>query len=276
MMFNKKLNLLLILGASAWGAMACGQKTATAGRQEVIDGLRVLGTSTGNVAIATLSEEKTPQTVEIIVYAAVPLGQTASLEAYDLTASGQNVDLAASDLTIDPAKFQYDDHSAFRLLRAPITAKVPLSSKFAKATDVSAPAQPVEPGTTSSTSVGGDVNFGLKVSCGDSVITMTSLFAAREAGADELKWTAPQITAMTPQDKASVGQGDVAISMTATAANDTRMNYGWFVSGGSIADRRVQSSTWTPSGAGGYTLVGIVHGRSTRGFDLKVFDVTVN
>ena len=275
MMHSRSFYWLSIAWTVAASVTACGKINQPDDRQEDINGLRVLGTSTSPL-VATLSLAGATKTVAITIYAAVPLGQTASLEAYDLPASERSVALAASDIAIDASKFTYKDYSAFRLLKAVVTANVPLESKFSTSSLDAPPAGgTIATATSATSSVGGDVNFGIKVKTDTAEVTMTSLFAARATGSSDLSWSGPTITGMTPADNASVSLGDVSIAMTSSQPNDTRVTYGWFVSGGTIANRRVQQSTWSPASAGGYSLVGIVHGRESRGFDIKVYDVTV-
>ena len=266
-------NLYLIFIIFAAG---CGQSTDSADRQEIIDRLRVFGTATTPL-IATLSKEGAAKTVDIDVYAAVPLGIEATIESYTLaTTGGSSVSLAPEDVTIDPTKFSYTDYATFRLLKATLTVKVPLESKFSTpAAPEGAPTSSTTTTGTTTASVGGDVNFGLKLMAGGKEVTMTSAFAARAEGSSDLSWVAPTIDSITPADQTSVAKNDVKLSMTNTGTNDRRVTYGWFVTGGEIANRRAQSTTWQPRNSGNFTLVGILHGQTTRGFAIKVVNITV-
>ncbi|MBF0443176.1 MAG: hypothetical protein HQK54_14805, partial [Oligoflexales bacterium] len=191
--------LFLITGVMT----GCGKKEADAlSRQELLDRLKVFGT-VANPLVSKLAKQEGESTVPITVHIAVPGNSEATIEPFKPSAENpMEVVLEASDITVDPSSFKYDQYTGFRHLQAGITAKVPLESRFPSGR-------------------GGDAKFGLRIKSGGSEFLMTSLFAVRPEGSSDLTLASPTIDSITPAEGASVGSGNVKISMTATAAAST-------------------------------------------------------
>jgi len=254
---------------------SCGPQSTDGPRQELISGVRVLGISGSPLVPQIVKKGAEATSVELTVYVAVPLGETASVAARTLGSSPGGQVIKPENLAIQTDGFSYEDHNGFRLLTFKMTAPVPDESSFSSGQGGQATPDPTSTSTTTQ-ATRGQVRYGIDVSAGGKIESVESAFSVASEGAEDLAWTSPEVTISAPATTSEADVDSETITLSHTSPTSETYTIGWFVSGGEIANRRTASTTWTPGDAGSYTLVGTVRGMRSKGFGIKVIDVKAN
>jgi len=234
-------------------------------RQEVIDKLRTLGVTANPPLTEPSVAGQAPKTVELTIFAAMPLGQTATLTAFKDSAGASNgaLILQESEITILPDPAVYTDYNGIRIYSAKARITIPIAAAFGKGA-----ALPV---------LGAQLRYGLKIigpSNSEQVIADIPVYPT---GAPELKWQTPSIAITQPVDGATVAiKGGVDVKATVTNPTNEPIKIGWFVTAGQIANRRAAETSWSVKAQGTQTILVTIHGLNTRGFALKAITVTGN
>ena len=241
------------------GLTACGGRDGD--RQENIDSLRTFGLAASPLVNSPSVDGQPAKTVEVTFYAAVPLGLTAALTPFvDHASSLGAVPLPAAAIAIEAGSEHYEDFNSFRLFSAKAKLTLPTTAAFHKANFA-----------------GGQVRYGLTVTAGadhEDVVADLVLFPD---GAPQLAWQNPTIDITTPLSAAGVAtSGTIDLKAEIGNVNAEGVKVGWFVSKGQVANRRAAATTWKLTNAGPQTVAVAVHGIQSRGFAIKVIDVTGN
>jgi hypothetical protein len=242
----------LLLAALALVLAACD---GDEDRQEVIAKLRGIGAGTTPLVSEPSVAGEAPKVVAVTVYAALPDGETATIEPYSDLPGPFALSLPVEAVTIDTASVKYDALPGFQLL----------SFKAALAVPEAAYLEPL--------GGAGQVRYGFFLKSGDEEEKMVGSFMVYPKDSPELAWTNPEIAVVTPTEGETVS-GDVDLEATIVDPNDEGLKLGWFVSDGEIKNRRAKETVWAAPGAGEHTLIVTAHGKRSRGFAMKVVSVT--
>ena len=226
-------------------------------RQEDLDKLRTLGVSANPISAPPSDAPGASKTVELTVYAAVPIGATATVLPYKDSVPGSGLQLSESDIAIQSGTEQYKDLNGIRLYSVKALVNVPTTAVMQKI------------GLN-----GVQVKYGFRITSGSSKENIVGTFMMYPPNAAQLKWQAPTVDISAPVDGATVGAGDIDLTGTATTANGEDLLVGWFVTKGDVSNRRSRSTSWSISDTGTQTVILTAHGTSSRGFAIKTINIT--
>jgi hypothetical protein len=228
-------------------------------RQEVISSLRTFGISVEPLVPSLTINVASPSIATVKLYAAVPLGETATLSPFvDSGSANGAIPISAENIEIQAGSEEYVDYNKFRLFTA--LAKVTLPG--------------VEAFRSPGGFTGGQVRYGLSVATATQREDVISNIAVFPEDSPEAGWTNPTVDISSFKNGASVKTGKVQLAATITKPNEESVKLGWFVSSGEIQNRRAEETTWQLSDSGPQTVAVTIHGSKSRGFFLKVVDVT--
>ena len=235
-------------------------------RQEDISGLRSLGALVNPLVSTPSLSAKAPATVEVTFYAAVPLGQTATLTPFfDAGSSEGAFKLPVSAIEVETLSAAYVPHQTLTIFSQKVHLTVPTLDQL----------QAASKGPFS----GIQLTYGLTIAAGgieENIIANLNVFPA---GASELAWTNPTVKIMAPTPLAAVSISDlVFLKATVAGGVGESQKVGWFVSQGSVTNRRAASTSWTltKTETGPQTIIVTLHEINTRGFAFDVVDVHSN
>ncbi len=227
-------------------------------RFERIAKLRGLGLQTSPV-IAAPSTDTSPSQVEFTFYAAAPLGETVTATPYqDLQGSLRKVSVA--NFTV--GEVSYEDHASLRIVKVKATGVVPPASTFY-----------FDPDNGFATA-----RFAISLVGQSNSQVMVGNLVIYPFGSSALttKNNLPTINITNPIKDGTINGTEQEIKAELTEVNDETYRVGWFVSGGRLTARNKVSTTWTPTGAGKYTVIVTARGTKTSAFGIDVVDVTAN
>jgi hypothetical protein len=252
--------LMTILCALAFlGLTACGGQGGD--RQENIESLRTFGIAAAPLVNSPSVAGQPAKTVEVTFYAAVPLGVTAALTPFvDHASSLGAVPLPAAAIAVEDGSESYEDYNNYRLFSAKAKLALPTAAAFRQADFA-----------------GGQVRYGLTVTAGGDHEDIVADLVLFPEGAPQLAWQNPTIAVIGPINASGVPTtGTIDLKAEVGNVNDEGVKVGWFVSKGQVANRRAAATTWKLTDAGPQTVAVVVHGIQSRGFAVKVIDVTGN
>ena len=256
-------HVAFLMTAAAVIITGCGSRGGAA--QEQISGLRTLGVLVDDPLVNTpSSSDQNPNQAHIVIYAAVPLGITATVKPFVDSGSTEGaLQLPISAIHINGGTNIYDEHNSFRLMRMPASIDLPTSNQFMK-------------NSRSSSFSGGQISYGFTISTSDTEENTIANLNVFPSEAAQSSWKTAKLTLASPADGSTVSKANT-INLTATVSDGVGENevIGWFVSDGTVSNRRAISTTWKPAHTGPQTIVVVFHGVSSRGFAIVVHDVTV-
>ena len=219
--------------------------------QEKISKLRALGV--GSLpTIATTGAAA--GAVELTIYAAVPKGKTVAFESFADTEAKFSLPQLVK---ISDATAAYTEYAAFRLFAVKATMVVPPAETLKLQKDQSA-----------------RLRYGIKLTSDDEEEKVVGDVLVFSQGADQASWKAPSAEIESPGGSVPPGQ-EVDLKGKITKNQEERIKVGWFVSTGSVKNRRAISTAWESPDAGDQTLILTVRGTESRGFGIQVRDVPV-
>jgi hypothetical protein len=223
--------------------------------------LRGIGVKASPV-VSQPSTDATPQSVQLTVYAALPAGKTADVEAYEDVVAPNVAKIAKADIIIDQASKQYDDYNGIRVLSFNATVKIPNQATFF--TD---PTNPIR----------NQIRYGFKLSSESEEEIIVGNHLVVPSDDTRLSLKDPTIAIDTPSDTADVKKDeDVKLVATVSNPNKEQVKVGWFVTSGEITNRRAKSTLWNKFETGAQTVIVTAHGKDSKGFAMSVVQVTVN
>ena len=235
------------------GLLACNNDDED--RFEQINKLRAIGVSVAPVTVQPTISPSSPGTAALTIYAAVPLGQTISIEPYT---DPQPSILPQLTPVIESGSEKYVDYAAFRLYsvnaRVVIPAAVPI---------------PPKPGFTR-------LKYGLLMRAGEEEEKVVGNILVYPPGSPELSWQAPSAEIATP-NTAGVESGSIDLKANLVSPNaGENLRVSWYVSSGKVQNRRAKETKWQDPKAGAQTILMTVRGLKTGVLaPPKVLDVTV-
>ena len=227
-------------------------------RQENLFKLRGLGAISNPLVSLPTTDPTTPRKVELRVYAALPIGETATVEPFEDDGSPFFARLSVGDISIDTASLAYQAYPGFQIMSFTASLSVPVAETFAR------------------TKGAGQVRYGFLIKSGNEVEKLVGNFLVYPEGSPELNWVNPEVALENPTEGLSLKSGsDVSISAALTDKNDEDLKLGWFASGGKVKNRRAKSTSWETPGAGEHTVIFTARGKKSRGFAMQIVKVKV-
>jgi hypothetical protein len=231
--------------------LACGDASDP---QELLSGhMRGLGAQ--NVPLVT--EPGSQAGVEVTFYVGLPPGETMTqIEPFADDPSPFALTLPPGEISIVPQSQQYQDYGKIRLGTFKAKLSVPGVSFF------------------SLTGGKGQVRYGVRVvSSGGWEEKILGSYLVYPPGAPELLWKAPvaQINSLP-----GTGSKDSSLDIKGifTDHNNEETKIGWFVTGGSLKNRRALRTVWeTPNRSGGEQVILTVRGKKSKSFSLDIKNV---
>ncbi len=236
---------------------ACSDDTD---RQEQVISLRSFGMSSEPLVATPTLDPGNPKFARITIYASVPLGQTATILPFADTGNPAGaVMIPASDITVIAGSETYVDYNKFRLFSAQANVKIPLLAALSHGPLFS----------------GGQIRYGLTIESAGVHEDVIANIAVFPEGAPETNWANPKldITSMTEGSSFPIAD-DVDLAASIENTNAESLKIGWFVSSGEVSNRRASATKWKIKERGNQTVTVVVHGIRSRGFALKVINVT--
>lgn len=237
--------ILLLL---ALATLSCDD---AADRFEAVGKLRALGVA-ANPVVGTAAS-----TAALTIYAAVPLGQSVTVEPYVDESSKFAPPIT---LTVEPGSEAYEEHAEFRVFSLRATLTVP-------------PIVPIlpEPGFAR-------LRYGITFRAGGEVEKIVGTFLVYPAGDPEIarfgSGFAVDITA--PAQGASVTDEEAPMIANIHNPAGEKVRVGWFVSSGKVKNRRARVTKWiTEDVKGTETVLLTARGLASGAFALKAYDVNV-
>lgn len=227
-------------------------------RQENLFKLRGLGAASNPLVSLPSVDPAAPRKVELTVYVALPLGETATVEPFEDTTSPIIANLSVSDIAIDPASMVYQDYPGFQILTFKASLNVPVATRFFR------------------TKGAGQAKYGFLIKSGTEVEKLVGNFLVYPDGSPELNYLSPEVSLVTPTEGLSLkSASDVDLTATLVDKNDEDLKLGWFASGGKVKNRRAKSTTWETPGVGDHTVIFTARGKKSRGFVMQIIKVKV-
>jgi hypothetical protein len=226
-------------------------------RPEKLDKLRGLGVQATPLVASPSVDGETPKTVELTVYASLPIGQTATVAAYADEESFLSVNTPADQIAVDEASIKYDEYPGLQIMSFKAKVPVPTASDMARFGG------------------SGNVRYGFVLNAGDEEEKMVGNFLVYPEDAPQLAWTNPDAAVSAPIDGGTVssgGESDLKADLADPNGEDLKV--GWYVTSGEIKNRRARNTIWKEPDAGPQTVILTVRGRQSRGFAMKAFSVT--
>lgn len=227
-------------------------------RQENLFKLRGFGSASNPLVSLPSTDVTAPRKVELTVYAALPVGETATVEPYEDEASPFFANLTVADIAIDTASFVYQTYPGFQILTFKASLNVPFAQRFVR------------------TAGAGQARYGFLIKSGSEVEKLVGNFLVYPEGSPELAWTNPTVSLVTPIEGLSLkAESDVGLTATFTDSNAEELKLGWFASGGKVKNRRAKSTSWETPAAGDHTVIFTARGKKSRGFAMQIVKVKV-
>ena len=240
---------------AAFVLLSCG---GTEDRQENLFKLRGLGAVSNPLVSLPTTDPAAPRKVELRVYAALPIGETATIEPFEDEPSSFATGLTVNDIVIDTASLAYQSYPGFQIMSFTASLNVPVAQKFLR------------------TKGAGQVRYGFLIKSGSEVEKLVGNFLVYPEGSPELNWVNPEVTLENPTEGLSLkSDSDVGISAILTDKNDEELKLGWFASGGKVKNRRAKSTSWETPGVGEHTIIFTARGKKSRGFAMQIVKVKV-
>jgi hypothetical protein len=230
-------------------------------QQEDINALRTFGIAASPLVTTPSATTESPSAVEVTLYAAVPTGATATLSPYadDGSTEGATM-IGTSAITVDPSTAQYVEYNNYRLFSEKAKIVMPTAAAF-----------------RGGPFVGAQVRYGLTVATATDHEDVIASLALYPAGSPQLAWQSPGIDIAAPVADGTVSTAsDVDLNASFTNPQNEELKIGWFVTDGTVGNRRASATTWKLSHTGTETVAVTIHGISSRGFALKVVNVTAD
>ncbi len=244
---RRAASFFALLAASTW-AVSCDD---AADRFEAVNKLRALGVA-ANPVVGTAAS-----TVALTIYAAVPLGQSVTVEPFvdDASKFAPPVTLA-----VEPGSEAYEEHTQFRIFSLRATLTVP-------------PIVPIPPAPGFAR-----LRYGITFRAGGEVEKIVGTFLVYPAGDPAIarfgSGFAVDITAPTQGATVSDDEAPMIASIHNPAGEKVRV--GWYVSSGKVKNRRARATNWlTKDVKGSETVLLTARGLSSGAFALKAYDVNV-
>ena len=237
--------LLAFLGVTA---LSCRNEDDP---QERISKLRALGVGSLPTIATTGS---TAGAVELTIYAAVPKGKTVAFESFADTGAPFSL---PQTVKINGATAAYTEYAAFRLFAVKATMVVPPAETLKLQQDQSA-----------------RLRYGIKLTSEEEEEKVVGDVLVFSQGAQQASWKAPSAEIESPGGSVPTGQ-DIDLKGKIVKNQEERIKVGWFVSTGSVKNRRAISTAWESPDAGDQTVILTVRGTESRGFGIQVRDVPV-
>ena len=257
--FSKNMTAWILVLSPLWGACSRGGGDD---RQEKIASLRTLGIAIQNPLVTTPSVEgQSAKSVLVKLYAAVPLGEKAAIQPFEDAGSGNGaINVPASSIDIVAGKDNLTGYHGFQLFTAEARIIVPTLAQLRVA---------------ASQFIGGQLRYGLTVATTFEHEDVIANILVVPDGAAEVAWTNPSIDTpdLVKNNVVSIA-GDIDLKAAIVNPNNESLKVGWFVTDGEVSNRRAAETVWTLKNPGPVTVAVVVHGTRSRGFDVKVIDVT--
>jgi hypothetical protein len=234
---------------------ACGEEDD---RQENLLKLRGIGAVSNPLVSVPSVDPAAPLKVELTVYTALPIGETATVEAFEDEFSPYVANLSVSDIAVDTGSLIYQSYPGFQIMTFKATLNVPIAQRFKR------------------TNGAGQAKYGFLIKSGSEVEKLVGTFLVYPEGSPELSYTNPEVNLVTPTEGLSL-KSAIDVNMTAelTDKNDEDLKLGWFASGGKVKNRRAKSTSWETPGVGEHTVIFTARGRKSRGFAMQIVKVKV-
>lgn len=247
-MIKKMMSSKVIVSLFLLLAVACDGEDDP---QERISKLRALGVES-NPTVA--SAETAAGTAELTFYTAVPLGKTVTFEPF---ADSEATYSLAQEVKVVAGSDTYKDYNAFRVFSVKATMVIP-------------------PADTLKISSGDSrrLRYGMRFNSESEEEKVVGDILVFPSGSEQTSWKSPTAEIEAPGDSVNTGS-DADLKGKLTKPQNEGIRVGWFVSGGSVKNRRSTSTSWKVPDAGNHTVVLTVHGTQSRGFGIFVKDVQV-
>jgi hypothetical protein len=233
------------------GLSACGGEDD---RQEVLNKLRAIGAAANPLVSKPSLPNATPGTVELTVYATLPLGEVATIEPFMDEPSTTAITLIPEQIAVQTDSIEYQAYPHFQMMTFKALLTVPSATQFPTGA--------------------GQVRYGISIKSGSEEEKVIGAFLVFPEDSPELNWTHPNIDSVTPTDGDQVAKdSEVEISAATSTNVDEELKIGWFVSNGEIRSRRAKKTKWETPAAGEQTLIFTARGRKSRGFAIKVMNI---
>ena len=219
--------------------------------QEKITKLRAVGVSS-TPAVASSGSAAT--SAELTFYAAVPLGKTVGYEAF----IDPQAKYSLAELVVPIAASEtYKDYLGFRLYSLKATLLVPALTSLR-----------LQEGQSQR------LRYGVRFFSEDEEEKVVGDVLVFPQEAEQTKWVAPSLEIAAPIDSVP-HDSDSDLKATLTKSQNEKVKIGWFVSGGTVKNRRAVETQWSAPGPGNHTVIVTAHGSESRSFAISVKDVTV-
>ena len=239
--------LLFCLGIYAVTVASCSNDSDP---QERIQKLRALGVSQSPVIA------KVGSNVALTFYLAGPKGKTIAASTYTDAAFKYGTNASVTLVDTQTTETNYGPLSVYAL-RAKFTVT--------KSTPITA---------TIATSGNARLRYGVAFNATDgdtqTVVGDTLVYSD---SAPQQSWVDPTVSITKPV--ADSVSGTTAIDADIATTNDEGDRVGWFVSSGSVTNRRGHASDWKDASSGDQTLILTVRGAKSGSFAIKARKVTV-
>lgn len=227
-------------------------------KPEVLDRIRGLGCKLSPLIISPSPETSTNK-ITITLYAAIPVDENITLSYFPDPGAISSFMLNENEIIFDSTTDTYTSYEGIKLFTTNFIADVPSNKLFIK-NGMLAP---------------GKVKYGVSLTGSSKTENIIGNFLVYPEGSSELSWSNPEIKISGPEEDILAGS-KVLLKADITNFNDEEVKISWFVSSGSITNRRSTETYWnSPSIPGSYTVIGTVRGRSSFGFGIDIITLEV-
>jgi len=255
-MLNRLRHASLLLGILCFGC-SDGEED----RQERVTTLRTFGMSSSPLIPAPTTDSANPSRAIVTIHAAVPLGATASIAAFqDSGSTGGAFPVPLTDINVEAGSEQYTDYNSFRLFTARASIKIPPAILLARGEFK-----------------GAQIRYGLTITSGAEHENVVANIGVFPAGSPESTWENPSAEISSLSEGLAIAPSD-DIDLIVVPGNEVAedIKIGWFVSSGEVTNRRAAQTKWKLEDKGPQTVAVSVRGAKSHGFALKVINVTGN
>ena len=224
--------------------------------QEWVHTLRVMG---AKVDHSVLNGESTdPLTTAFTFYALLPKDGTIQVE--DLFTDPQAKYSTPATLTLTlPNENPYTDFGPLKLytLKGSLTIP-PVSAKTLQASQNLV-----------------RVRYGIQIGDGSRTERLVGDMLVVNKDSEALKFVTPDVSFAQPDGETVPFAKEIDIEATLTKHQDENVKIGWFVSSGTIQNRRAKKTIWQPKEAGEHTLCVAIYASKSRFFNFAIKKITL-
>lgn len=250
---------LVFWASFGFAVLSCGSFDP----QEKVQSLRGIGSTVTPLVTqpsVDSDDSTTRRTVTVNLLVAAKPDQTITVEPFVDIPVGRVINLTSDKIAVG-AQGEPQDFPGVRLIATEATLVVPTVSEMF--------------GTFFSST--GRIRYGFKVTSGAETEYIVGSFLVYPEGSDELNWQPLEVTFNKPDDDAEFSaEEEIDISGDVTNPNDEDIKFRWFVTGGSVENRRAHDTTWKlPKESGQYSIIATARGKKSRSFHYLVRKVQV-